>query len=111
MGVKFNLPEKDISIIWEGKETIFRVRTLKADDYWKIQDQCIDKNTEKFALDTHMINLMNLSKWIVDPPMKVEDIAELPEPISQRLADEFNLMHNKDQTRFLEEQKKVKKKE
>lgn len=84
------------------KKIIYKMKEITADDYWSIQDQCIDKKSETFELDTHKLNLYCIAKSIVDPSMTIEEVAKLPRSISERLLAEFRKLNNVEATFFLE---------
>lgn len=103
---EFKLLEKTLKIKHNDKEVIFVLRQLNTDEYYSTQDQCIDKKSEDFSLDTNKLNILRLSKSIIQPSMNTEQVAKLPAPISQRLIAEFNILNGVEQTFFLDSQTK-----
>ncbi len=102
----FELETRTFDISRGGKKVSFTIRELTADEYWSIQEECIDKTSEELLLNTHLMNLKCLSKAIKDPPMTMEKIAQLPKPISDRLMQEYKILNDVQKTFFLEESPK-----
>jgi len=98
---KIELRTIEIKINRENKELRFKIKELNADDFWSIQDQCIDKKSEIGALDTHQMNLLLIVKSVTDPSMTMEQAANLPKQISERLTLEIRKLNAVEET-FLE---------
>ncbi len=105
------LEEKTVRVKRGSQEIIFTLRELTADEYWSIQDSCIDKQSEELFIDTNKMNLQCLAKSIKQPSMTLEGIAKLPSAVSSRLLTEFKILNSVEQTFFLEKSQAKKSKE
>lgn len=100
----FDYETRDVDIQRKGKKITFTLKEITADDFWSLRDSCIDKTKDEMPLDTNQLNLKCIAKSLKSPSMTLEQVANLPKPIADRLLIEFNILNGLDKTFFLEAQ-------